>query len=300
MRIFDQQDTKEANQRKWKLIEFVSLDPSTCLRIGAIHELVYMIKHNREQAIILFEQLLSGHEILLESHYVREFLYWAFYKNFLRIRPYIEALMNHKSENVQEQGAQLACIASISNGAMESLEALQIGHDLAEQAIKGGIPWRRGAARVYADNITRASSKICEERIISLLEDSDEQVQNYIGHIFYSLHAEHVFVLRSFIEAYAHSGRSREHKFAEYLWEHGMLDPVWSLGIVRTFLSKSYQLNHRFWLPGAEELVRLVIRIYTHPTSDKSLQEESMNVFDLLMEKYEGDAQKVLTEWDSS
>jgi hypothetical protein len=294
MRVYDSSDTDEARECKWALIESVASDPSTALRIGAIHELTYMIRHDRERAIVLFQQLLDGHEVLLESQYVREFLYWAFYKNFLRLQPYFIAMMNHHSEQVQEQGAQLACIAALSERAMESTEAKAAAGELAGACLISSPAWRRGAARVYGHNITGSSMEICKQKISLLIDDDDEQVRQHIDRIFFELRREHFCLLRDFIEAYAKSKyRGLEYQFAEYLWNFGLLDPAWTLSIIETILPQS----GRSW-SGIEELIRLVLRIYMDATSDDALKERAMDVFDKLMEKHSGQAYKILSEWD--
>ena len=76
MRIYDNQNTNEAKSKKWNMIEFIESDPSTALRIGAIHELTYMIRQDQDKATKSFNKLINGHEILLESMYTREFIYW--------------------------------------------------------------------------------------------------------------------------------------------------------------------------------------------------------------------------------
>ncbi len=101
--------TDEAYSKKWELIEFVGADASTALRIGAIHELTTMIRLDKP-SIGANDNLIKGHEILLESQY-QKFIYWAFYQNYLRLQPYILSMMHHEKEEIQEQGAQLACIA---------------------------------------------------------------------------------------------------------------------------------------------------------------------------------------------
>jgi hypothetical protein len=298
MRVFDHRNNSESLRRKWELIEFAATDSSTAFRVGAIYELTYMIGHNRNRAISLFEKLMDGHEVLLESRYVREFLYWAFYRNYLRLQSYIVSMMNHKLDDVQEQGAQLACIAALSTGAMESVEAQKAARDLAEQAMTGPPAWRRGAARIYSRNISGRSMDVCKGKIISLLDDEDEQVLHHIGCIFFSLGSEHFFALRDFIEAYAVSAGKFEHQFAQYLWEHGLLDPAWTLSIVRSILGNARQESQRPWLSGIEDLIRLVLRIQTDPTADKELRWEAMDIFDMLMERHSDYARKVLSEWD--
>jgi hypothetical protein len=49
---------------------------------------------------------------------------------------------------------------------------------------------------------------------------------------------------------------------------------------------------------GGEELIRLVLLVYTDPTVDDSIREWAMDLFDRLMEKFLRPAQKVLQEWD--
>ena len=116
--------------------------------------------------------------------------------------------------------------------------------------------------------------------------------------IFFSLRAEHFFAMREFIEAFACSAGNYEHVFAECLWKHGLLDSAWTLSVVRAILDNSRQENNRFELQGIENLIRLVLRIYTDPTAQEDLCEEAMDTFDMLMERYSGYAQKVLSEWD--
>jgi hypothetical protein len=248
MRIFDGQNSEEAISKKWELIEIVESDPSTALHIGAIHELTYMINHDRNRAIDSFEKLLQGYEILLENTYTREFIYWALYKNYLRLHPYIVAMMHHKKDEVQEQGAQLACIGGISNASMESDEAFQAAQDLTEQttATDASLFWKRGAAVIYLHNISGNPKDVCIRKLTDLLDEEDEQIHSSIGRIFYSLQEEHFFNIRDFIETYAKKSRSADHKFAEYLLEFGLLDPDWVLSVIymhinNTLLDKSHR-----------------------------------------------------------
>jgi hypothetical protein len=300
MRIFDGQINEDAKNKKWELIEFVESDPSTALHIGAINELTYMISHDRNRAIDSFEKLLQGYEILLENTYTGEFVYWALYKNYLRLRPYIVAMMHHKKNEVQEQGAQLACIGGISNASMESDEAFQVAQDLAEQttATDASLFWKRGAAVIYLHNISGNPKDVCIRKLTDLLDEEDEQIHNTIGRIFYSLQEEHFLNIRDFIETYAKKSRSADHKFAEFLLEFGLLDPAWVLSVIymhinNTLLDKSH---HRY--VGYEDIIRLVLRIYTDPTASDATQKTSMDLFDILMEKSPSFSHKVLSEWD--
>lgn len=301
MRIYDAQGTDEAYSKKWELIEFVGADSSTSLHIGAIHELTYMIKLDRNRALDSFDNLIKGHEILLESQFTREFIYWAFYQNYLRLQPYILSMMHHEKEEVQEQGAQLACIAGISTGAIESEEAFIAAQALAEKTTTSSahLPWKKGAATIYSHNITERPKDICIQKLFDLLKEEDKQIHDTIGRIFYSFHDEHFFALRDFIETYARSSKSNNHKFAEYLLEYGLLNPEWTLSVVIITLDNKYLFDQSPWATGLEEIIRLVLRIYTNPTISDGIRKTSMDIFDVLMERSPGFSQKVLTEWDT-
>jgi hypothetical protein len=260
-----------------------------------------MIQYDRLRTWSLFEQLIAGHEVLLESHYVREFLYWSFYKNYVQVSRYIEMMMNYANEEVQERGSGLACVAAISGGIMESDEVFTTAKALAEQAINGIPAWRRGAAHIYTYNMTYGSSietkLLCQEKVCQLINDEDKEVREKINHKFYTLSGEHFFELRNFMEEYAFAEHHPlEHHFAEYLWEHGMQDPGWSLTIIQTMLHKEEQPDQ--WRSGIEELMRLILRIYTSPIVDDATKDEALDTFDLLMQQYAGTANKILSEWD--
>lgn len=295
MRVLSRSDTPAALDERWTLIESITSDPSSALRAGAIHWLTDLIRHDRNRAISTFEQLIIGHEVLLTLRTTREFIYWSLYKNFSRLGPYIKKMMESDVEAVQEQGSQLACIAAISPAAIESEEIFASARQLVETILKGTAAWRRGAARIFSFNLTGGPKDACQEYIVRLIDDEDEKVRNYINGVFHSLKAEHIFSLRPFVEAYSKSSYALTHYYAEFLLDHGLLDPHWSLQIIRTTLENK-RLSEQ-WHSGIEELIRLVLKIYVDPTA-KVLQNSAMDVFDMLMEKYSNFANRVLDEWD--
>ena len=119
MRIWSKSRDSKVVEKKWSLIEFATKDPSVAMRAGAIYWMTSLITYDRNRAILLFEELINGYEILLTLMSTRECLYWIFFKNFLRLAPYMRKMMNNENETVQEQGAQLVCIAAISTSALE-------------------------------------------------------------------------------------------------------------------------------------------------------------------------------------
>jgi len=300
MRNYDAQKSDEIYSKKWDLIQYAESDSTTALHIGAIHELTYMVRLDKDRALNAFDNLMKGHAILLESQFTREFIYWALNQNYLRLHPYIREMMHHENTEVQEQGAQLACIAGISNAAMESEEALITAQTLAEKTTSCSAPltWKRGAATIYSHNITGRPQDICIQKLHELLKEEDKQIQDSIGRVFYSFHEEHFFTLRGFIETYARLSKSQNHKFTEYLLDFGLIDPEWTLSVITIVLDNRNFLDQSPWATGIEGIIRLVLKIYTFPAINDHLRKTSMDVFDILMEKSPGFSQKVLSEWD--
>ena len=295
MRIWSKSDTSLALNQKWDLIESTASDPSLALKAGAVNWLTDFLRYDRDRAISIFEKLVANHEVLLNLMTTREFIYWSLFKNFSRLVPYVKKMMASEIETTQEQGAQLACIAAISPAAIESEETLVTAKQLVETILEGKVHWRRGAAKIFSFNLTGGAKDSCAGYLVRLLDDEDEKVRNHIDGVFHSLKAEHIFGLRSFIEAYSKSSHKLTHYYAEFLLDNGSLDPEWSLKVIRMTV-ENMQMSQR-WHSGIEELIRLVLKIYTDPTA-KALRGNAMDVFDMLMEKYSGYAYRVLDEWD--
>jgi len=87
-------------------------------------------------------------------------------------------------------------------------------------------------------------------------------------------------------------------QFYNYLSEYGLLDPDWTLSVIMLTLHNPYEKPRSQWATPREEAIRIVTRIYTHPLTDVELRKQAMDVFDALMERYTGQALKVLSEWD--
>lgn len=303
VRVLDEQDTQEAKTRKWELIEFVATDTSTALRAGAIEALLYMLHEDRARAVTTFERLLDGHPGLLRSHFTQEFLRYGLYRYYRMMKPFIVDLMNAEHELLQQRGAELACIAAISPQALDSEEERTDANKLADDALTGVAPWRRGAARVYATNITSESCTSCVNGLLQLLNDEDTEVRRFVNGVFHRLRDEDFIKLRDFISAFGASrALSKEtHWFTEFLWQHGNLDPLFSLSVVKTMLRKSEESTAKdasLRFSGGEDLVRLVLGIYTSPLSDEELRKRAMDIFDQLMNVFTGQALMVLGEWD--
>jgi hypothetical protein len=284
---------------KWDLIETAVDDESLAIKAGAIEELLYLLDDDRSRALRLFDRAMNGHVELLRSYSTDDFIYYGFFRNYLGMKPHIVAMMNDSHESIQQRGAELACLAFISPKGMESELAANEARSLADATLTGSPPWRRGAAHVYGINAGRAPED-CGERLRQLVDDDDEQVRRFVSGCFHSLTAEHIFSLRPFIEAFAGS-RSLQtgfHEFTDFLWKRGPVEPSWALSTVDAVLNNPHSARSEMTYGGGEELVRLVLRVYTDPTVDSSTRERAMDLFDRLMQASSWAAQRVLSEWD--
>ncbi len=213
------------------------------------------------------------------------------------MKVFVRALLDSDDESCQQQGAILACTAAMSPYVQLTEEERTEAQAMATEAITGVAACRRGAAYAYAVNIDRVATTVSE--LSKLLGDQDEQVQNMLNSFLDHLKPEHIFTLREFLETYATSrALSRGlHDFAEYLWQYGTLDSSWSLSIVTLILNNLYLSEEVRWGFGVEKLIRLVLNIYHDPTIPH-LREAAMDTFDRLMDRYAGESQKVLMQWD--
>jgi hypothetical protein len=299
MRALDERGDAESRERKWSLIEFAANDPSAALRAGAIEELTYLLHQHRERAIALFERLMDHHPELLQAYPTQEFLRYGLFRYYRRMRPFILGVMQEEFESTQQRGAELICIAAISFRALNTEEVAD-AQQLADTVITGQPSWRRGAARIYAFNVASPSSEFCVSGLLRLLDDDDEKVRQFVGGTFSHLRDDHIYTLRPLLEAFA-SSRSLEQgweEFTEFLWNHAALDPEWALRVVSFVLQNPHQPTGWRQFDAGEELIRLILRVYTDPISTAQMRRTAMDLFDQLMQRYAFEAHKILSEWD--
>jgi hypothetical protein len=299
MRALSLEDGEKPLESRWAWMEYAAADPSLLFRAGALAELVYLIEEDKTRAIALLEKLSRGMPRLREFHSFHEVLYWGSFGCFERLAPYVEEVMRSEPPQARTRGAELAVIAQISTRGLESDAARSAAERLAEEVVTGELEWRKGAARIYSHNLVDGPADLCVHGLRRLLNDEDEAVRREVVWFVHQLREEHLFSLQNFLEEFAASRSYREdvHSFEEFLWQHGLLDPAWALNVVEITLDNSHPAKP-YGGRGAEELVRLVLRIYTDPTGDALRRERAMDMFDRLMEVHSGYAWQALDEWD--
>jgi hypothetical protein len=244
---------------------------------------------------------MDCHPELLCNRDTLEFLRFGSFRRFSRMRSFVWAAMQSENEDCAQAGARLACIAAISSPtALGSDADLSRARSLAELAINGRAPLRRGAAQVYAYNIDSAEAAFCARRLTRLVDDEDGEVRRLVADAFSRLRSVHEPEVCRFAESFAGSRAlaDGEDDFAEFLWDNGPDEPAWALGIVEATLQNQHRSAGSPRRSGGKHFVRLVLRVYNHPIADAALRGRALNAFDRLTEEYAYEAQNVLDEWD--
>jgi len=302
VRALYERDADGDKSRAWEIIEFVSSDPSTVLRSGAVEELLYIFHEDRERGVSLFERLLAGHEEILDTHGAQRFLYHGSYKFFHRIEPYLRMLVKDGEGEKQQRSAEIACLAGMASAnTLGSDENLALAQRLCAEVESGPAECRRGAAKVYAHNIGGGHASLCATKLLGYVGDDDEKVRRFVAGALRNVRGCQNVEVRNFIEAFAGSGFSHSggNNLGRYLRDYGPDDPDWALEVITLALqgydeSTTQAMSSR----EGENFVRLVLQLYTDPTASEELRDRAMNVFDQLMKRYAYEADRVLAEWD--
>jgi len=242
MYALGEQQSDSSLQRRWGVAEFVASDPSLVLRSGGLDALQYLLNADRGRAIDLFEQIVRGYPRLRLTEPYWGFLYYGRFGNFTRLGPYVRDLMHAEAKDARQRGAELAALSVLSSAGLENEAASALAQELAEEAISGAAEWRRGTATIYAHNWAGHPTNQCQIGLLQLFNDPELEVRRQAAWMTHKLRPGHVLPHQSFLSAFAGSaaGRSGAYQFAEYLWEHAMLDPAWALGVAETLLDNPH------------------------------------------------------------
>lgn len=281
-------------ERTFQLLEQATNDPFTAVRTCVVECLRMMLNHDAGRVVHLLEGTLEGHPRLLQVPLVHDLLYWVLQEHFLRIRPTIEALMSNDEEATRQAGARLACLAAFRRPEATSL---------AEQVLWGDAAMRRGAAEIYARNLELPHLReTCQERLLLLMQDEDEQVQAHVGRSFEYLAAEHVAPLRSFILEFLDSPSliAGVRYLLKFLKLIVVDEPEFALHAVGRVLEivGNELVNIRSGMAILEDdVVHLLLAIYNH-SAESTLQSQAIDRFERLLLLGGRQARQALADWD--
>lgn len=287
-------------ERAWAVLEKLVIEPSLVLRAAAMESLALLLQADRARATSLFEALVSSTPALCRWPGYHRFLYSAAFGQFGRLLPYVEAMLESDDPKVREGGGELVALGHISDSWTENDTARNAVDRLAERVFDGEAAMRLGASHVCAHNWSNHSGEKCATGLLRLSSDLDIEVRRAVGHVAYSFREGDLSSRQEFLLAFAgsHAALSASHEFAEFLWVNASSNAPLALEVgVRLAENVHAQDNHQRER-GGEYLVRLALRVHTDPFADATVRKRAMDLFDLLLDRYTWDADKVLSDWD--
>ncbi|MGV2966070.1 hypothetical protein NST33_24960 [Paenibacillus sp. FSL L8-0435] len=296
---------KDQECEKWGILNYAARSSDISLRAGAIEELPYMIRYDRERTIDLFEQTVDGYTQLYQMSDTHEFVYWAMGKPFERLIPFLNGFLVEENEDSQQRGAELVALSYISNDLFESQLINKQMEKLLKQVIVGNVAHRRGVARIFSYNVLDDSpDEFLINGLYKFMNDEDEEVRRQATFFLYDIKKKNRNLsktLRDLILVLVQS-KSVTHigyQLGKIIWESALDYPEWALTVIKKLLMNEHVRNkEERGIMNIKDLVYAVLNIYTDPLSDEELQNRAMDTFDNLMELYSMQAQSVLAEWD--
>jgi hypothetical protein len=261
-------------------IERMVRDPSVAVRSCVASVLIAVLKHERDIAIGLFERLCNTEDVLLKTHYVERFLFYALQTHFERLRPVLERMLMSQESEVATVGARQACLASLF---------VDEARPLAERCIAGTEAQQMGAAEVFAVNLHMANVRsVCEEGLKTLFNSPYEKVRSKTGTCFQGFTGDELGACVGLIEAFVRSPAFANHCFhvIHALDQTTAKLPVVMLLTCEQFLTTFGQEAgdiRTYRAADADTVCRLIIRAYNQ-ASDEELQTRCLDVIDRMVQ----------------
>jgi len=143
-------------------------DPSITVRALVADTLLAILKHNRDLAVQLFQQLCDTEDVLLGTYHVERFLYYGVRTHFKALKPILDRMLDSEIPETATVGARQACLAALQ---------LEEAHQFAKKCLSGKKELRIGAAEIFSANINSTDSRhLCENALKQLFHDSDKEI----------------------------------------------------------------------------------------------------------------------------
>jgi len=179
------------------VVECLVNDRSVSVRACAASTLRAVAQHDSALAFQLFLVMLEADDRLLATRYVEGFLAYGLVEHFSALGPVIERMLHSEDPKVNQAGARLASLATL-----HGKEAA----DLVQEAMAGSPATRLGIAQVAAQNVASSDCRSwCEEQLLRLFNDENQEVQDEAASCFLQLEAEPLEKYEGLIMAFCDS-----------------------------------------------------------------------------------------------
>jgi hypothetical protein len=157
-------------------IERLVNDKSIAVRASAAWTLIGVLRHDRDLAVRLFVTLCSVDDAILRASGVERFMKYGLRTHYNLLEPILNRMLRAGDEETNLAGARLSAIIALFED-----EA----RPLALTCVAGSEPLRRGAAQVFAANLSQARfRRFCEENLVTLFNDESEKVRSEAARCF--------------------------------------------------------------------------------------------------------------------
>lgn len=180
-------------------------DPSPAVLSCVAGMLRAVAHHQPGLGFKLFQDMDLSEEGLLATRHVSAFIREGLRNHFSDLRFVLERMLHSSEPKVCEFGAQLVCLAFLSE---------QYAGDLVNEALHGTPCQRRAVAHVAAANLAVAECRSWSEEVLhELFNDEDAKVRNAAASCFGELRDKDLEAYEDLIEAFCNSRAFHEETF---------------------------------------------------------------------------------------
>lgn len=254
-------------------------DPSIAVRSWVAYTLIFVLEYDAALAIDLFKKLIDTEDILLSTIYIKHFLEYGLQKEFDRLDPVLQRMINSQLSDVAKTGAMIACNASIF---------LREEYPLAIRCLSGTEIHREGAAEALAVNLQAARfQSFCENKLIELFNDPSEVVRSKASACFNYFKAgelgRYVKLISKFIQSAAFN--SNKHTLVHALKNTAAKLPDLTYKVCKDFLDAidpEPDSRTRFSLE-MDAIASLVVRGYSQNVELPKQQTQYLDLIDRIV-----------------
>jgi len=248
-------------------LEKMACDPISVVRTKVAIALLGLYKYNEVRAVGLFLLLCeTDQDVLLATHDVERFIYYANIRHFQRLRPLLRRMLASHSSVVRQTGARLACLAQFKNPEAAEMVA---------ECLEGDDAKRMGAAQVATANVFYTHCReFSHAALITLFDDPSKEIRDVVASCFRCAKGRDLDSCRDLIKAFVRSTAFAEN-VNDLTWamEHSTADIGQEILLVCEALVDA--LGNRgddpsYRLSGQVETVsELVLRAYRQTTEEE-------------------------------
>ena len=261
-------------------LEEMVLDTSTAVKSCVAQTLLAVLRHDRDFAVELFQQLCNTEDALLQTRFIERFLLFALQTHFQELSHILGRMVSSQLPGVTSAGARQACLVALD---------LPEAAELAKLCLSGTEAQRIGAAQVMAANVRTATYRsFCGEALIKLFNDCSDEVRSEAAQCFSRFEGTQLEEFEHLIAQFV-SGDAFQQNYTYLLMaleETTAKLPEVTLTACERFvdiagLASSDIGTGTAW--SADTVTKLTLRIYQQSKED-TIRARSLNLIDKLME----------------